>query len=87
MNLSEEDLCRRIGSEIVGQVKEASLRLFKEASLIAESRGIIIADTKFEFGMDKNGELLLADECLTPDSTRFYMSILLILFIPKDFGY
>jgi phosphoribosylaminoimidazole-succinocarboxamide synthase len=64
-------------SDIVGKdnamyLRETSLRLYSAASEYAATRGIIIADTKFEFGMDKNGEILLIDEVLTPDSSRFW---------------
>lgn len=53
-------------------VRKYSLELYEKARLFAEERGIILADTKFEFGLDKNGTLLLADELLTPDSSRFW---------------
>jgi phosphoribosylaminoimidazole-succinocarboxamide synthase len=53
-------------------VREVSIRLYREASEYAASRGIIIADTKFEFGLDKNGQLVLIDEVLTADSSRFW---------------
>ena len=53
-------------------VKQTALQLYTEAARYAEKRGIIIADTKFEFGIDKQGDLLLIDEVLTPDSSRFW---------------
>ena len=61
-----------IGEEKTALLREIPLRLFSEAHDYARQRGIIIADTKFEFGLDKNGELLLVDEVLTPDSSRFW---------------
>lgn len=66
-----------LGKDLAEQVRAASLRLYREASSFAESRGILIADTKFEFGLDDAGKLILIDEALTPDSSRFW---------PKD-GY
>ena len=66
--MSEEIL----GEEIAAQVRDASLRLYTEAAEYALDRGIIIADTKFEFGLDDNGTLTLIDEVLTPDSSRFW---------------
>ena len=53
-------------------MREATLRLYTEAADFARSRGIIIADTKFEFGVDADGKLYLIDEALTPDSSRFW---------------
>lgn len=61
-----------IGAELAQQVKEASIALYKAAVDYAASKGIIIADTKFEFGLDENGQLTLMDEVLTPDSSRFW---------------
>ena len=71
-NISEEQVRGIIGTEITGHLREFSLGLYKEARDYARSRGIIIADTKFEFGLDKNGEIILVDEALTPDSSRFW---------------
>lgn len=61
-----------LGEDLARQVKEVSLRLYKEAADYALQRGIIIADTKFEFGVDANNQLVLIDEVLTPDSSRFW---------------
>jgi phosphoribosylaminoimidazole-succinocarboxamide synthase len=61
-----------MGQDLAEQVRDASLRLYKEAAAYAKERGIIIADTKFEFGVDDNGVLYLIDEALTPDSSRFW---------------
>ncbi len=61
-----------LGEDIARQVRDVSLQLYKEAADYALQRGIIIADTKFEFGLDKEGQLTLIDEVLTPDSSRFW---------------
>ena len=61
-----------LGEETARQVRNVSLQLYKEAADYALERGIIIADTKFEFGLDSNGQLTLIDEVLTPDSSRFW---------------
>jgi phosphoribosylaminoimidazole-succinocarboxamide synthase len=61
-----------LGADIARQVRDVSLQLYREAADYALQRGIIIADTKFEFGLDTNGQLTLIDEVLTPDSSRFW---------------
>lgn len=61
-----------LGEDIARQVRDVSLQLYKEAADFALERGIIIADTKFEFGLDSDGRLTLIDEVLTPDSSRFW---------------
>jgi phosphoribosylaminoimidazole-succinocarboxamide synthase len=61
-----------IGTELARTVRETTLRLYREAAAFARVRGIIIADTKFEFGQDESGRLYLIDEVLTPDSSRFW---------------
>ncbi len=61
-----------LGEDIAEQVRNVSLQLYKEAADYALQRGIIIADTKFEFGLDGDGQLTLIDEVLTPDSSRFW---------------
>lgn len=61
-----------LGEEMATRVKDISIKLYSEAADYARERGIIIADTKFEFGTDKNGQLMLIDEALTPDSSRFW---------------
>jgi phosphoribosylaminoimidazole-succinocarboxamide synthase len=71
-NITEEQVRDLIGAERTEQLRETSLRLYSEAHAYAREKQIIIADTKFEFGLDKNGELLLIDEVLTPDSSRFW---------------
>jgi len=64
--------CRDIGGEDTSFLRETSLRLYHEAREYARTRGIIIADTKFEFARDANGRIILIDEALTPDSSRFW---------------
>jgi phosphoribosylaminoimidazole-succinocarboxamide synthase len=71
-NISEAQMAEIVGPEITAQLRDASLNLYKEAAEYARARGIIIADTKFEFGRDDNGRVLLIDEVLTPDSSRFW---------------
>lgn len=61
-----------LGPEMAAQVRDASLQIYTECAAYALERGIIIADTKFEFGLDKEGKLHLIDEVLTPDSSRFW---------------
>ena len=63
---------KTIGPALAAQVRDAALRLYSEAAAYALTRGIIIADTKFEFGLDEAGTLYLIDEVLTPDSSRFW---------------
>ena len=60
------------GEEYAAKLKELTITLYKKCAEYALSRGIIIADTKFEFGLDENGNIVLADEMLTPDSSRFW---------------
>ena len=71
-NINFEAMCGIIGKELATQVRDVSLRLYQEAAIYALEKGIIIADTKFEFGLDKDGTLTLIDEVLTPDSSRFW---------------
>ena len=71
-NIDYDTCVKLVGKEMAAQVKEVTLRLYKEASAFARIKGIIIADTKFEFGVDDAGRLLLIDEALTPDSSRFW---------------
>ncbi len=61
-----------VGPEVAAKVRDTTLRLYKEAAAFARVRGIVIADTKFEFGRDAQGRLYLIDEVLTPDSSRFW---------------
>jgi phosphoribosylaminoimidazole-succinocarboxamide synthase len=71
-NISEQQMAEIVGDDVMKTLREISLRLYTEASDYARSRGIIIADTKFEFGRDREGQITLIDEVLTPDSSRFW---------------
>ncbi len=71
-NISYEEVCKRIGDPLARRIRDISLELYRRASEYAATRGIIIADTKFEFGEDEAGELYLMDEVLTADSSRFW---------------
>ena len=80
-NVSFDEACARCaaaigpdGAALAGQAREAALALYREAANYAAGRGIIIADTKFEFGLDAAGTLHLIDEALTPDSSRFWLA-------------
>ncbi len=71
-NISFADMEARIGKELAAKMRDISIQLYSEAANYAATRGIIIADTKFEFGLDDNGVLHLMDEVLTADSSRFW---------------
>ena len=71
-NITFEKTVEMIGAELAGQIRDISIALYKAAATIALKKGIIIADTKFEFGLDENGTLTLMDEVLTPDSSRYW---------------
>jgi phosphoribosylaminoimidazole-succinocarboxamide synthase len=71
-NIGFDQMQQLIGAELAARVREVSLRLYREAADFALAKGIIIADTKFEFGLDDAGTLTLMDEILTPDSSRFW---------------
>ena len=71
-NISYDDMERRIGTELSATIRDISIKLYQAASDFAATRGIIIADTKFEFGLDTHGVLHLMDEVLTADSSRFW---------------
>lgn len=70
-NISFERCCEIVGEDIAAQIRDLSLKIYKAAAEYAATRGIIIADTKFEFGVI-DGKVTLIDECLTPDSSRFW---------------
>ena len=72
MNISFEEVCNLIGKDLAKEVREKTIEIYSKCAGFAKSKGIIIADTKFEFGLDENGTLTLADEVLTPDSSRFW---------------
>ena len=71
-NISFARMCEIVGTELAEKVREVSIRLYSEAAAFALTKGIIIADTKFEFGLDEAGTLTLMDEVLTPDSSRYW---------------
>lgn len=71
INIPVSEMVRSLGEDLTRELETVSLRLYREASDYAASRGIIICDTKFEFGL-RNGKLILVDEVLTPDSSRFW---------------
>ena len=71
-NITFAEMVKRIGVPLAEQIRAVSIQLYKEAATFAAERGIIIADTKFEFGLDANNQLVLMDEILTADSSRFW---------------
>ncbi|HVF26983.1 MAG TPA: phosphoribosylaminoimidazolesuccinocarboxamide synthase [Pyrinomonadaceae bacterium] len=71
-NISVERMREIVGESVTTTLRETSLALYRAAEACAHTRGIIIADTKFEFGLDQNNQILLIDEVLTPDSSRFW---------------
>jgi phosphoribosylaminoimidazole-succinocarboxamide synthase len=71
-NITFAEVERLVGPELAARVREAAIALYSEAAEYAARHGIIIADTKFEFGLDDKGKLYLIDEALTPDSSRFW---------------
>ncbi len=71
-NVSFQMVVDKLGEARANEMRDATLKIYSEAAKLAESKGIILADTKFEFGLDKDGTLVLADEVLTPDSSRYW---------------
>ena len=71
-NITFERTVEMIGAELAGKIRDISIQLYDRAAAIALKKGIIIADTKFEFGLDDAGQLVLMDEVLTPDSSRYW---------------
>jgi phosphoribosylaminoimidazole-succinocarboxamide synthase len=71
-NLTFENMVNRVGKTAAERIREMSIALYKKAAEYAYEKGIIIADTKFEFGQDENGNIILIDEIFTPDSSRFW---------------
>lgn len=72
MNISFEQTVVLLGSDLAEHVRDVSIKIYTECAAYAREKGIIIADTKFEFGQDSDGKLYLIDEVLTPDSSRFW---------------
>jgi phosphoribosylaminoimidazole-succinocarboxamide synthase len=71
-NISYEQVVELIGPELAAKIRDVSIAIYQEAAAIALAKGMIIADTKFEFGLDESGTLVLMDEVLTPDSSRYW---------------
>jgi len=71
-NIDYEKTCSIIGKKLAKNVRDKAIKIYERAARYAEKRGIIIADTKFEFGLDNNDKLFIIDEMLTPDSSRFW---------------
>ena len=71
-NITFEQSVEAIGADLAGRIRDLSLQIYSEAAAFALTKGVIIADTKFEFGLDTDGTLVLMDEVLTPDSSRFW---------------
>ena len=71
-NISFEQVVAIVGPELAAQIRDTSIRIYEAAAAIALEKGMIIADTKFEFGLDQDGTLVLMDEVLTPDSSRYW---------------
>jgi phosphoribosylaminoimidazole-succinocarboxamide synthase len=72
INIDFEEAQKRIGHELAERVRDLTLAIYRKGAAFAETKGILIADTKFEFGLDEAGQLTLIDEVLTPDSSRFW---------------
>ncbi len=71
-NITYERVVELVGPELAARIRDVSIALYRDAAAIALAKGMIIADTKFEFGLDEAGSLLLMDEVLTPDSSRYW---------------
>ncbi len=71
-NINYQELCKIVEKKTADQIIENSIKIYKEAAGIMGKEGVILADTKFEFGLDENGSLILVDEVLTPDSSRYW---------------
>lgn len=71
-NITFAQMCAQVGDDLAGRVRDATLAIYRRAERLARERGIVLADTKFEFGLRADGTLVLADEVLTPDSSRFW---------------
>ncbi|MDM7951347.1 phosphoribosylaminoimidazolesuccinocarboxamide synthase [Hydrogenophaga sp.] len=71
-NITYEQTVAMVGADVAAQIREYALKLYRAAAEIALAKGIIIADTKFEFGLDREGRVVLMDEVLTPDSSRYW---------------
>src|SRR2546421_557591 len=72
LNVSFDEVVNLVGAKVANEIRKRTLAIYQQAAGYALARGIIIADTKFEFGRTENGEIILIDEVLTPDSSRFW---------------
>jgi len=72
INISEEEAGKIVGAELIGKLRDLTLALYNFGVAHADSRGIILADTKFEFGLTDKGDIILIDEVMTPDSSRYW---------------
>jgi phosphoribosylaminoimidazole-succinocarboxamide synthase len=72
LNISEEEAGRLVGADLIARLRELTLALYAHGAAHAETCGIVLADTKFEFGLTESGEIMLIDEALTPDSSRYW---------------
>jgi phosphoribosylaminoimidazole-succinocarboxamide synthase len=71
-NVTFESMASKVGEELATRLRDLSLELYRRGAALAADRGIILADTKFEFGLDADGQVVLADEVMTPDSSRYW---------------
>ena len=71
-NIGFDEVVRIVGPQLAAQIRDTSIALYREAAAFARAKGMIIADTKFEFGLDEQGTMVLMDEVLTPDSSRYW---------------
>ncbi len=71
-NIDFDQVVRIVGPELAAKIRDTSIALYREAAALALAKGMIIADTKFEFGLDERGQMVLMDEVLTPDSSRYW---------------
>ncbi|MBV9098892.1 MAG: phosphoribosylaminoimidazolesuccinocarboxamide synthase, partial [Frankiaceae bacterium] len=71
-NVTREQVAETVGAALAAELEELTLAVYSRAASLAEERGVIVADTKLEFGHDRDGGLVLGDEVLTPDSSRFW---------------
>jgi phosphoribosylaminoimidazole-succinocarboxamide synthase len=71
-NIGFDEVVRIVGPELAAKIRDTSIALYRQAAAMALAKGMIIADTKFEFGLDDDGQMILMDEVLTPDSSRYW---------------
>jgi phosphoribosylaminoimidazole-succinocarboxamide synthase len=71
-NIGFDEVVRIVGPQLAARIRDTSIALYREAAAFARTKGMIIADTKFEFGLDEHGAMVLMDEVLTPDSSRYW---------------